>query len=150
MTSIISPLDSDKSFQADKEESEWTIERLKDELYLSLINIKAVFCLINTKSIIDPEKNRREENNNIGKGVLRRKYEEYARYIMYRIPVFQPAPFFIVSIRDLTPRIRKELAHLDIETLDDVMRESVGRIFAQVNERFFLLSARHLLHWKLE
>jgi len=87
---------------------------------------------------------------NTGSGVLRRLYEEQARYKMYRIPVFRPPPIFIVYLKHLDDRLKKELANLDRESKDFVMREAIGRIYEQVNKQFFLLSVKPLLKWRLE
>jgi len=69
---------------------------------------------------------------------------------MYRIPVFRPPPIFIVYLKHLDDRLKKELANLDRETKDFVMREAIGRIYEQVNKQFFLLSVKPLLKWRLE
>jgi hypothetical protein len=87
---------------------------------------------------------------NIGTGVLRRLYEEQARYKMYRIPVFRPPHIFIVYLKHLDDRLKKELANLDKESKDFVMREAIGRIYEQVDKHFFLLSVKPLLKWRLE
>lgn len=101
----------------------WTIEAVIDELSL---------CLIKTRD-----------------GSVR-KYEQQARRLIYKIPIYRPTPFFIVDIADLTSTLKQELSRLEEESLEYVMREAIGRIFEQVDERYFLLNVRPLLRWKLE
>ena len=93
---------------------------------------------------------RKEDPRNLGRGVLRRVYEEQARYKMYRIPVFCPPPDFVVSLKHLDDGLKKELANLDRETKDFVMKESIGRVFEQIDSRYYLLSVKSLLRWRFE
>jgi hypothetical protein len=84
-------------------------------------------------------------------GVLKRKYEEQARFLLSRIPVYKPTPFFILYYSDiLDDKIRQELAALNNTDLDDVMQAAIGRVYECVNERQFNLSVRNLLRWKIE
>jgi len=134
----------------------WSLACIVDELYLSLMNVKEVFCMINTNRkrniFSDPKKAEEDDRCNTGNGVLRRLYEEQARYKMYRIPVFRPPPIFVVQLKHLDERLKKELSELSRETKDFVVREAVERIYERVDRRFFLLSVKDsdLLHWRLE
>src|SRR5690242_16130367 len=85
----------------------WSTERLIDELFLELDNVKE----IDEKS-----------------GLTKRKYEEQAKWLMHRIPVYRPAPPFIINLSDLPTRIKEELADLDGEILEYVLKESISRI----------------------
>src|SRR5215510_2679886 len=97
----------------------WSTERLVDELFLELDNVKE----IDEKS-----------------GLTKRKYEEQAKWLMYRIPVYSPAPAFIMNLSDIKKkRIEEELADLDDETLDYVLIETIGRIFEGIDQRYFRL-----------
>lgn len=107
---------------------EWTTGRLIDELFLELDNIKV-----------------RDEKN----GLTKRKYEERTKWLIHRIPVYRPAPPFIVNLSDLSTRIRQELADLENETLDHVLKETIGRIFEGVDQRYFRLSVRRFLKWEI-
>lgn len=89
-------------------------------------------------------------NCNTGTGILRRLYEEQAKYKMYRIPVFRPPPVFVVYLKHLDDRLKQELASLDKETKDFLLKEAIGRICEQVDKRFFLLSVKPLLKWRFE
>jgi len=119
-----------------------------------MLDTKAVFCIINSNQkmsiVSDPKGAEEVYCCNTGTGVLRRLYEEQARYKIYRIPVFRPPPAFVVYLKHLDDRLKKELASLDKQTKDFVMKEAIGRIFEQVDKRFFLLSAKPLLKWRLE
>jgi hypothetical protein len=94
----------------------WSTGRLIDELFLELDNVKK----INEKS-----------------GLTKRKYEEQAKWLMHRIPVYRPAPPFIINLSDLSTRIKEELADLDDNILDYVLKESIASIFEVINQRYF-------------
>jgi hypothetical protein len=132
----------------------WSLAAIVDELVISMLDTTAVFCMINsnkkTTMFSDPKEVEVNNRCNSGNGVLRRLYEEQARYKMYRIPVFRPPPIFIVYLKHLDDRLKKELTNLDRETKDFVMKEAIGRICEQVDKRFFLLSVKPLLRWRLE
>jgi hypothetical protein len=132
----------------------WSTEYLIDELTISLLDIKVNFCMINTykkrRLISDPKQEEENDRCNTGSGVLRRLYVEQARYKMYRMPIFRPPPVFVVYLKHIDPRIKQELSKLDIWTKDYVMKEVIGRIFEHVDKRFYYLSARPILEWRLE
>jgi|SRR5215204_415128 len=132
----------------------WSLAAIVDELTISLLDTKVVFCMLNSNQkpskMSDPKEAEEAYRYNIGSGVLRRLYEEQVRYKMYRIPVFTPPPIFVIYLKHLDERLKKELANLDRETKDFVMKEAIGRIFEQVDRRFFLLSVKSLLRWRLE
>jgi hypothetical protein len=132
----------------------WSLAAIVDELFISLLDTKAVFCMINsnrkTSVFSDPKKAAEANRSNSGSGVPRRLYEEQASYKMYRIPVFRPSPIFVIYLKHLDERLKKELANLDKEAKDFVVKEAIGRICEQVDKRFFLLSVKPLLKWRLE
>jgi hypothetical protein len=101
----------------------WTTNKLEQELYLDLMKV------------------RDDENH--------RKYEQQAKDLIYKIPVYRPIPSFIVSLADLSDRVKVELRGLDPESLNDVMKESICRIFENIDERYFLLNVKKLLKWEL-
>lgn len=106
----------------------WSTERLIDELFLELDNVKE----LNEKS-----------------GLTKRKYEEQAKWLIHRIPVYRPTPAFIMNLSDLSTKIKEELADLDNETLDYVLKETIGRIFEDIGQRYFRLSVRRFLKWEI-
>ena len=141
---------SPATVRAEQEDScSWTIAAILDELTISLLNTKVAFCMINSnrKSNVTSEDVHR---CNTDAGVLRRLYEEQARYKMYRISVFRPPPVFVVYLKHLDNRLKKELANLDRQSKDFVIREAIDRICEQVNKHFLLLSVKPLLKWRLE
>jgi len=96
-----------------------TIERTVDELYLNLSNEKF--------------------------------YDKQAYDLIYRIPVHQPTPSFEIKISDINPDVKKEL---DVrwgnrKIIDYILREAVGRIFENIDERYFQLSVKRLLQVRL-
>jgi hypothetical protein len=103
----------------------WTIEKIKDELYIHLISIK-----------INGE----------------RKYERQGRDLIYRIPVHQPTPGFIINNSDLSSRLKKELSSLDYADLDIVVRDFISMIYESLNKNYFLLSVKRygLIFWRVE
>ena len=106
----------------------WSTGRLIDELFLELDNVRE----IDEKS-----------------GTTKRKYEEQAKWLIYRIPVYRPVPAFVINLSDLSTRIKEELADLNDTTLDYVLKETIGRIFEGVDQRYFRLSAKRFLRWEI-
>jgi hypothetical protein len=78
-------------------------------------------------------------------GVTSRKYYNQANHLMYRIGVFKPTPLFEISIADLTPVLIDELRSLDKKSRNYVLKQAVGRIFEDINSRFFHSSVSSLL-----
>jgi hypothetical protein len=96
-----------------------TIERTVDELYLNLMKVKS--------------------------------YDALANDLMYRIPVHKPTPIFQIKIADINTEVKKELdARWDNrKIIDYILKEAVGRIFQNIDERYFLLSVKRLLQVRL-
>jgi hypothetical protein len=100
---------------------DFTIERTIDELYL---------CLMKQRSSY---------------------YQKQAYDLMYKIPVYKPTRFFEIKISDLSTQVKKELDdrwHYKRE-INYILKEAVSRIFANVDERYFLLSVKRLLQVRL-
>jgi hypothetical protein len=117
--------DSDVINMSDK----LTLSRLSEELFLQMIRIQRVDSV---------------------SGLVKRPYEEQARTLMYRIPIFKPIPDFKLRLSDIEDeKVKRELAALDDKTLDWVMRTSVGLVFECVNERLYNLGVRKMLQWKI-
>ena len=106
----------------------WSTGRLIDELFLELDNVKEIDEKI---------------------GLTKRKYEEQAKWLMHRLLVYRPALAFIINLSDLSTRIKEELAALNNELLNDVMLAVICRIFENIDERYFRLSARRFLKWEI-
>ena len=83
-------------------------------------------------------------------GLTIRKYEEHARWLMYRIPLHRPIPSLIINLSNLSTRIKQELVDLNNEALDYVLREAIDKIFESINERYFRLNVRRLLQWEID
>jgi hypothetical protein len=148
-----------KHRRPDIDESQvWSLATTVDELFFSMMDVKVAFCILNSHRKTGflsegkrvPEILEKFERFNNGTGIPRRLYEEQAKYKMYRIPVFRPPPVFVVYLKHLDDRLKQELLGLDRKTKDFVLREAIGRIFEQVDSRFFLLSVKALLQWRLE
>lgn len=78
-------------------------------------------------------------------------YQKQAHDLMYRIPVHKPAPFFEIKISDLSEQVKKELDDRwnYKREIDYILKEAVSRIFANLDERYFLLSVKRLLQVRL-
>jgi hypothetical protein len=100
---------------------DFTIERTVDELYLNLM----------------------KEKDNL--------YYKQAYALMYYIPVEKPIPILEIKISDLNKQVKKELDDRwnDRKTIDYILKEAVGRIFENIEERYFLLSVKRLLQVRL-
>lgn len=104
-------------------EDSWTTDKLEQELYLDLMKVRS--------------------------GYIQRKYEDQAKDLIHKIPVYRPIPSFIISLVDLSDRVKAELRGLDPQSLNYVMKEGIGKIFENVDERYFLLNVKKLLKWEL-
>ncbi|HEU4447659.1 MAG TPA: hypothetical protein VFR94_23495 [Nitrososphaeraceae archaeon] len=80
----------------EEEHQIWSLAAISDELFISMLDTKAAFCMINSNQKISSTSDHNDAEKvyrcNSGTGVLRRLYEEQAKYKMYRIPVFCPPP----------------------------------------------------------
>jgi hypothetical protein len=102
----------------------WTEECLIDELFLQLAFTKQTI-LHNDKSITV------------------HKYYHQALALRKWIPIARPAPAFVVDISDLSARTVAELKVLnDPQT---VLKQSVGRIFENIDTRQYYLSIAQFL-----
>jgi hypothetical protein len=129
----------------------WNLAAIVDEILISLLDTKAVFCMINSNKGFSDHKWVEEANRcNNGNGVSRRLYEQQAIYKMYRMPIYRPPPVFVVHLKHLDYRLKQELAKLDKWSKDHVMKEAIGRIYEHVDRSFYFLSAKPLLEWRLE
>ena len=54
------------------------------------------------------------------------------------------------ATKHLDDRLKQELAKLDKWSKNYVMNEAIGKIFEHIDWRFYYLSAKPLLDWRLE
>jgi hypothetical protein len=78
-----------------------------------------------------------------------RKYYNQA-YNFLKIGAFKPVPPFIINLSDLTPKLIKELEELDIADRAYVLRQTVGRIFEDVNFELYHDSISKVLKVELQ
>ena len=102
----------------DSEIEYWTIAHLSDELSLQLVKAK-------------------ETLNYNGRKITIYKYYNQALRLWKWIPISKPKTKFIINISDLTPRIYCELKNLDKDALRYVLKESVRRIFENIDFKFY-------------
>jgi len=93
--------------------------------------------------------NARDDTRNRGQGIIRRFYEEQARYKMYRMVIFRPPPTFIIYLKDLDERVKSQLGSREKQSRDFILEQAAERIFEQVDSRYFLLSAKQFLKVRL-
>jgi hypothetical protein len=72
-------------------------------------------------------------------------YYQQVKDLIYKIPVCEPVPAFIVSVSDLSERIRTELEVSTKKGRYEVLRESVGRLFENIDYNYFHLSVKKRL-----
>ncbi len=72
-----------------------------------------------------------------GKKVTIYKYYNQALRMWNWIPISKPKAIFVINISDLTPRIYCELKSLDKHTAQYVLKESVRRIFENIDFKFY-------------
>ena len=65
-----------------------------------------------------------------------RKYYNQA-YHYLKIGCLQSVPLFLVSLSELSPRIIKELADLEIEDRNYVLKQAVALIFQEINNELY-------------
>jgi hypothetical protein len=118
----------------------WSLAAIIDELFASMMDVKIPFCML-----VGSKDSRLEDPR-----VLRRIYEEQARYKMYRVPIFRPSPVFVVHLKHLDDRLKQELSSLHRENKDFVMKEAIGRMCEGIDKCFYLQSVRPLLKWRLD
>jgi hypothetical protein len=130
---------------------EWTTEAVVDELAYRLCTFKiaAVACTL------DFDKKSYDQYNEGGNEIyVLNKYINQAERLIYRIPIWRPPPVFLISLSDLTPRLRTELKQLlkekSYETLNYIVQHALAVVFECVNERYFHLSVGiGRIQWKL-
>ena len=79
-------------------------------------------------------------------GRIKRTYESHVRILYYA-----QTPVFILHLSHIQDdKIKQELADLDDETLDNVMRDAIGKVFECItSEQQYNLSIRNRLRWKI-
>jgi hypothetical protein len=115
---------------------QWTTAALEDELTFCLCSVNLYVIKEDTKEIH-----------------ISHKYYDQAESIIYRINVWQPPPVFVINVSDLTLRLNKELKKLMIspEALNGVVIQSIGRIFENIDERYYHLSGiMNRIKWRFE
>lgn len=102
-----------------------TINRLIEELFLNIVR----------HTYLDEKT-----------GLVKRTYERHVRILFY-----MPTPVFILHLSHIQDdKIKQELVELDDETLDDVIRDVIGKVFECItSEQQYNLSIRNRLRWKI-
>lgn len=119
----------------------YLIDRLKFHLSKNTISGRKA----NTSVGIPIERNKKEKRKIFGD----RKYYNQA-FDLLRIGAYKPAPYFIINLSDLSEELRKELSSLDKLTRQFVLKQTVGRIFEDINSDLFHKSISRVLQVKFE
>ena len=108
---------------------EWTIARLHDEVYLSLMIVE--------------EKDK--------EGIPRRKYEAQAREKIgwIAVPPHSDA-IFVIHLKDLDAKVKEELLKENTISRNDILKNVVDSIYEKINSRYYLLNARRFVKVRLE
>lgn len=114
----------------------WSKQKLVDEIYLSLMDVRAPMCQINSKAY--------------NSGIIKRIYQEQARYKMYRMAIYNPPPVFVIHLKDIDEKVKGQLAKEDETTKKEILKQVAERIFETVDKRFFLLSGPPFLNVRCE
>ena len=114
----------------------WTISYLIDVIKKHLSAVKR------------PIRNETESYANDKDPIDSRPYYDQA-YKMLKIGAFRPAPPYIIFLRELTPKIIKELYYLDVDCRGYVLKQAVGRIFEDVNPDIYHNSVSRVLKVQL-
>ena len=81
---------------------------------------------------------------------LIRTHRKQAQELMYKIPIFNPTPVFLVHLSEIRDnKIKNELANLDSSTREQVLNDSIGLVFESINEQYYNLGVRKLLRWEI-
>jgi hypothetical protein len=119
----------------DNPEDIWTTERLTEEFFLCLANVKE-------KIYIEEDKT-----------VTIRKYYSQARYKMYLIPVARPSPPFVIHFSDLSSRIQEDFTQYCMNNNErNVMlflKDVTGRLFENLDFEYYHGSVMKYLRVRL-
>ncbi len=80
---------------------------------------------------------------------LRKYYHQAYHYLKIGAFASERVPKFLISMQDLEPSLLRELANLDNEDRNFVLKQAVGRIFEDINSRLYHVSISKLLEVEL-
>jgi hypothetical protein len=114
---------------------EWTIAKIVDELVIELGSS-------NSYGI----------NQETGQICITHKYHDQAKWVLYRINIYNPLPEFVISISDLSPKLKEELYSLGADPVerDQVITDAVSRILEATDQQYYHVSGVHSkIRWRL-
>jgi hypothetical protein len=120
---------------------EWSNSCLVDNLKHHLATVKLSKSKENT-DLLDIEN---DKFNSYFCLISNRHYVNQAFHYL-KIGAYRNPPEFLVSLSDLSPRLIKELATLDIKERDFVLKHTVGRIFEDINLELYHNSISKVLN----
>jgi len=114
---------------------EWTIAKIVDELV----------CEMGCSNLYTIDKKTKHI-------CITRKYYDQAKWVLYRINVFDPIPEFVIDISDLSRRMKCELHSFctDPIELKRIITEAISRILEAVDPKYYHVSGVHgKFRWRL-
>jgi hypothetical protein len=117
-------------YEITDDEDIWTKRKFEYELFNFLANFKILL-----------------DNNGITAETY--PYYDQANELMYQIPVFKPAPVFEINRKDLSKEIREKVNYFAKNCypheFDEMLVNAVGKLFENLNPRYYHESVRKLL-----
>ncbi len=125
-------------------EDEWSDSYLVDNLKQHLATVELSKSKTQT-DLLDTPNDKFNEKFCL---ISNRHYVNQAFHYL-KIGILSPVPEFLISLSDLSPKLVKELALLDKETREFVLKQAVGRIFEDINSKLYHNSISSVLNVRL-
>lgn len=76
------------------------------------------------------------------------EYRGNAFSLMYKIPIYQPTPYFDVKKSDVTQDLHDELSMYDPDRQKFIMNQAIGKIFEILDSDYYFGSVAKCLRWR--
>lgn len=87
--------------------------------------------------------------NEYGEHIPGRPYYDQAIELIYQIPIYRPRPSFKVYLKHLSDKLKQQLQGYDKRSLVYILKQSVGRIFEDIDSSYYHNSVTALLEVEL-
>jgi len=146
------PIITKKSHRAYDPHQRWTAQKIRDELVLDLSN--AVDRNVVYNPSLYPNGVSEEIQEKYRQGIdYPFKYRDQARKLLYRIPIYKPAPYYVIYLSDLNRKVKEQLKDLKAsytnKYYEDIIFSAVDRMFESINYVYFHLSVAGLVKWRI-
>jgi hypothetical protein len=141
-----------KSRRAYDPHERWTGQKIRDEMVLNLSN--AVGTNVAYNSSLYPNGVSEEIQEKYRQGIdYPFKYRDQARNLLYRIPIYKPAPYYIIHLSDLDRKVKQQLKDLKAsyttKDYQNIISSAVDRMFESIDHSYFHLSVAGLVKWRI-